>query len=111
MSKEYQKLQGDYQAALAKSKAGDPAARTEKAKIAGELRQAEREAARSGTVLNPVIRGGKLIVQETPAPTRRSLQEEYTRSYDDNVQVKIDRKEAEPFVGTLRQFHRKRLGV
>lgn len=110
MSQKVQKLYEEYNGLLAKSKTGDKAAFTLKAEKMNEIRQVEREESRAGRFHNPLIRQGKLVIVTTETSSRRSLQEEYVRRFDDKVPVKIDRRDGrDPFVGTLQQFHRDRL--
>jgi hypothetical protein len=113
VSKEYQKLQQDYAAALAKSKGTTPEAKAafaDKARIMGDIRQAERESARAGTVLNPVHRGGRVEVESTPTHSKRSLAEEYVRKFDDKIPVEVEnRRTGETFRGTLQEYHARRL--
>lgn len=83
---------------------GKPGDKSDKAKIANEIRQMERESARSGVVLSAVYRGDKVIVETRDAPSKRSLQEEYCRKFDGEKQVEINGKPT-----TLRKYHEDRL--
>lgn len=107
MSVAYQKAHEKYRAlakaAMGKDVAAD-AAKIDKAKAMNEIRNIERQSARDGKVLNAVYKGDQVIVETTDAPTKRSLQEEYVRKFDDNKRVVIDGKEQ-----SLREFHSKRL--
>ncbi len=103
MSKEYEQMHAAYADA---QKKGDMA---QKAKIMGEIRQAERESARKGVVLNPVMKGGKLTVQATETSSKRSLQEEYVRKFDDKIPVPLSNATDGTVTATLRGHHAKRL--
>jgi hypothetical protein len=111
VSKEYQKLQQDYAALVAKSKGGDLAARADKARVMGEIRQMEREGARKGELLNAVARaGGRIDVEVIETFSKRSQQEEYVRRFDNKVPVEIEnRRTGEKYTGTLQKWHSKRL--
>lgn len=83
-----------------KALAADPAKRADKVKIHQEVLAMEREAARDGVLLEAGVRvseGGE---------TKKSLQQEYCRKFDDEVPVKLNDKET-----TLRKYHKTRLGV
>lgn len=109
MSKELTTAYAKYNELNGKSKAGDKAAQAEKPKLMNEIRNIERQSARDGVVTNPVTRRDATVIETKNTSSRRSLQEEYVRRFDDKVQVKIDQRGAAPFTGTLREFHSKRL--
>ena len=109
MSKEYAKAYESYNAAVAKSKAGDQGAKAEKATIMADIRNMERQSARNGTVLNPIAQGKNIAVQVTETSSRRSLQEEYTRKFSAETPVKIKTRDGAEFTGTLREYHANRL--
>lgn len=93
-----------------KSAAGDLQAKKEKAKVGETLRAMEREANRSGTVLQPSWQGDGVVVKKKEGPSKRVLQEAALLKYDDEKPVEIaERAGEEPRVTTLRQHHRKRL--
>ena len=90
--------------------AGDPKARGDKAKAMQEVIAIEREAAKAGTILSATYRGDKVVVDTKHTESKRSLQEEYVRSFDGEVTVQLaDSAGGEPKEQTLREFHRKRL--
>jgi homoserine trans-succinylase len=114
---DYIKAQEKYHA-LAKAAAnGDKQAHADKAKAMNEIRAIEREAARSGTILKAVRRGDKFVVQQEQTDSKRSLQEEYIRKFDNEVTAMLpdlDVKDVDPKKRplkeqTLREFNRKRL--
>ena len=117
MSTEYIKAQEKYHALLKASQAGDKQAFADKAKVMNEIRSIERDAARAGTILKAVRRGEKVTVQQEHTETKRSLQEEYVRKFDDQVTAMlpdVDVKDVDPKKRplkeqTLREYNRKRL--
>jgi hypothetical protein len=114
---DYIKAQEKYHALLKASQAGDKQAFADKAKAMNEIRAIEREAARSGTILRSVRRGEKFTVQQEQTESKRSLQEEYVRKFDNEVTAMLpdlDAKDIDPKKRplkeqTLREFNRKRL--
>lgn len=114
---EYAKTVDTYKTLAAKARAGDKQALADKAKAMNDIRSIEREAAGAGKILaragaiaprtsptekrRPVSASG--VVRETS--TKRSLQEEYVRRFDDKKMV--DLGDGKPT--TLREFHSKRL--
>lgn len=89
-----------------KALAADPAKRADKTKAHLEVLAMEREAARSGVHLEAGVK-----VSEG-GDTKRSLQEEYCRKFDDEIPVKLAAKVGEePKETTLRKYHKQRLGV
>lgn len=104
MSAEYKKLHESYRNLAAKAKAGDKEAHAAKAVVMGEIRHAEREAANAGKPLSATYQGESVVVNVGEASSKRSLQEEYVRKFDDERPVNINGEEQ-----TLRQFHRRRL--
>ena len=104
MSKEYNEANARYAAMAAKAKGGDKDAMKEKAIIVSEMRQMERAAARDGRVLNAVNNKGKIEVKTETAESKRSLQEEYVRKFDDKKPVVLEGRQT-----TLRAYHRERL--
>jgi len=109
VSKEYTKAYESYNAAVAKSKGGDQGAKAEKVTIMADIRAMERQSAREGTVLNPVMQGKNIAVQVAKTSSRRSLQEEYTRKFNERTPVKIQTRDGTEFTGTLREYHTGRL--
>ena len=113
---EYAKTVDTYNALAKKAKGGDIVAREEKAKAMADIRAIEREAAREGKILR---RAGSALpgdgankrrvitqsglVGETAS--KRSLQEEYCRKFDDKRPV--DLGDGKPI--TLREYHTRRL--
>lgn len=93
----YEAANKRYAEALAKSKTGDAVAFADKAKIVGEIRQMERDAAKQGTI----IENGKHLGE---TETKRSLQEQYVRKFDNERPVNINGKET-----TMQAYHRDRL--
>lgn len=104
MPTEYEVAHTKYRTLAAKALEGDPVARKDKSKAMQEIVSIEREAAKTGTILNAVYRGDKVVVETQTAPSKRSLQEEYVRKFDGEKTVMIDGKEQ-----TLQQYHSKRL--
>lgn len=102
MSAEYKKAQAAYADAAAKASNGDKAAHKEKAKLMNDIRAIERDSARNGTILSYVPNKGEVVTKSTSS--KRSLQEEYVRKFDDKTPVQIDGKTT-----TLQEHHRKRL--
>jgi hypothetical protein len=102
----YQQLHEQYNSLLAKSREGDKAAFKAKAEVMNEIRNVERESARAGKVISYAHdpKTGKGAVIEKRTTSKRSLQEEYIRKFDDKKVVKIDGKET-----TLQDWHRSRL--
>lgn len=101
---QYQKLHQDYRVLAAKAAEGDKAAKSDKARVMNEIRAIEQESARDGRILNAQYRGDTVAVEVKETHTKRSLQEEYVRSFDDEKTVMIGGKEQ-----TLREYHSKRL--
>lgn len=100
MSAEYKKAHERYRQAVAQQ------AKPERAKIMNEIRQIERDSAREGKVLSATYKGDQVVVSVTDAPTKRSLQEEYVRKFDDKVKIPlIEGKDPQ----TLREYHSQRL--
>lgn len=106
---EYKKAVQTYNALAEKAKAGDKQAHADKAKAMLEVRQIQRQAAREGTILSHNMKEGQVVVSTEDAPTKRSLQEEYVRSFDDKAEVKVGNQHQEEQVTTLRKYHSKRL--
>jgi hypothetical protein len=104
MAKEIEKAYADYQALAKKAANGDLQAKQDKAKAMGEIRQIEREAARAGTILKTKLVGDRVVATEEQTSSKRSLQEEYVRKFDDKAKVRIGGREQ-----TLAQYHRARL--
>lgn len=104
MSKEYEKAYREYSALAQKANDSSIEAKDrnqafkDKARAFEQVRGAEREAARQGTIL------AKGQVVKENIPTKRDLQSEYIRKFDDKTPVVIDGKET-----TLQAFHRRRL--
>lgn len=113
MPSEYEKAHAKYRELAKAATGGDAQAHKDKAKAMQEIRAIEREAARAGTVLNAKYQGDKLVVKTEQADSRRSLQEEYVRKFDDKkkVMLPVDPREpeGERRAQTLREFHRRRL--
>jgi hypothetical protein len=104
MSAEYKKLHESYRNLAAKAKAGDKDAHAAKAVVMNEIRQAERESARAGKVISAQYQADSVVISTEETSSKRSLQEEYIRKFDDERPVTINGQEQ-----TLRQFHRRRL--
>jgi hypothetical protein len=104
MSAEYQKAHTTYRTLAVKSLEGDAQARKDKAKVMQEIVAIERQSAKDGVNLSAVYKGDRVTVESTNSPSKRSLQEEYVRNFDDEKLVKIDGKEQ-----SLRAYHSKRL--
>lgn len=105
MPTDYEKAQAKYRELQQKSAANpsDKALREDKVKASLEVRQIEREAARSGTHLI----GGRQVAQ---GRSKRSLQEEYVGKFDNETPVELPEKAGEPpRVTTLQKHHSKRL--
>lgn len=85
--------------------------RADKVKASLEMREIERAANRDGKPLLTEQRGDRLIVRtQENVPTKRELQGEYIRKFDEEKRVRIaDRPGEEPKEQTLREFHGKRL--
>lgn len=110
MATEYETAHKKYRDLVKAAAAGDATAKNDKAKAMNEIRNIEREAARAGTILSAVYRGEKVETRAEQASSKRSLQEEYVRKFDEKVTVSIpDKAGEEPKEQTLREFHRKRL--
>lgn len=101
---EYEKAHTTYRELAKKAVAGDKQAHADKARAMNEIRAIEREAARSGEVLTATYKGDRVAVDVKRGDTKRSLQEEYVRKYDNDAVVTLGGKEQ-----TLQQFHRQRL--
>jgi hypothetical protein len=102
---QYEKAWEAYNKAAAIAKTGNGQAKEEKAKIMNEIRQIERAAARDGKILNARPgTDGTVTVEVKEIDSKRSLQEEYVRKFDDEKVVKLGGKET-----TLRKYHAKRL--
>jgi hypothetical protein len=111
MSAEYKKAHEAYLKAAEAARGGDKDAFKAKAKIVNEIRQMERLANREGRPLNAVYRDANTVeVQVGNAPTKRSLQEEYVRKFENR-----GAGGEEPIVSVggknqkLSEYHRKRL--
>lgn len=110
MSAEYKKAHERYRQAAAlhvrgQGLDGKPLeGRSDKAKIMGEIRQMERESARDGKVLSAVYKGDQVVVNSKEISTKRSLQEEYIRKFDEEKTAMLNGKEQ-----TLREYHAGRL--
>lgn len=101
----YQKAHQKYREAV-KSGSRPADGQSDKARAMNEVVAIEREAAREGINLSAAYRGDQVVVSHTEGDTKKSLQQEYVRKFDNEVETKIDGKEQ-----TLRDWHRKRLGV
>lgn len=109
---EYKKEWAAYDEAAKKSAGGDKQARSDKARIRETIRRMEREDARDGRIVTPVRNRGGVAVEVDDVDNKRSLQEEYCRKFDKDVTVMIpDKPGSPPKEQTLREFHRKRLGL
>jgi len=102
--KEYVELHARHRALCEKSQESDgkdKAVRKEKATVMQEIRQIERESARRGVHLD----GGAVLSEHD---SKRSLQEEYCRRFDNTNPVKLNRggREVED---TMQGHHRARL--
>lgn len=108
MSKEYEQAYRKYNELAKAAAGGNEAAKADKAKAYQEVRAIERSAARSGTILKPVQKTptGPVTIEAKEASSKKSLQEEYARRFDDKAQVVLNDQKT-----TLRQYHAKRLGV
>lgn len=108
--KEYKALHEQYRKAVTASQTAElqkdrDVAKRDKARLMGDIRAVEREAARNGQLLSAVAgAGGEVRVDVRETETKRSLQEEYCRKFNDEAPVKIGGREQ-----TLRQYHRRRL--
>jgi hypothetical protein len=103
--KEYQKLVERYTQAATAARFGDKAAHADKAKIMNEIRHVERSEAKAGRVLSRnVTLDGRVEVGAVEVDSKRSLQEEYVRKFDDEKIVKLGGAET-----TMRKYHAKRL--
>lgn len=101
----YQTLRQKYHDTAEASRNGNKQAFVDKAKLMSDVRAMERDAAREGTILIPTRdTAGKVQVKTSSAPSKRSLQEEYVRKFDDKKQVKIGDR-----VTNLREYHSERL--
>lgn len=101
---QYQKLHQDYRALAAKAAEGDKDAKRDKARVMNEIRATEQESTRNGRILSAQYRGDTVAVEVKETHTKRSLQEEYVRSFDNEKTVMIGGKEQ-----TLHDYHSKRL--
>jgi CTP-dependent riboflavin kinase len=106
---EYKKAWQTFKALDAKSAGGDKEAQREKIKVMQDIQSIERQAAKEGTILSATINGEQVTVQTKDAPTKRSLQEEYCRKFDDESLVKVGNATDGEEVTTLRKYHQKRL--
>ncbi len=90
---------------------GGADAKVSKAAMAQECREMEREGARDGQVLVPILeRNGRVRVEVQETTPKRELQGEYIRKFDEEVTVMIPDKPGGPQVEqTMRQYHSKRL--
>lgn len=103
--KNYAQAYAKYKELDTASRGGNTEARKEKQRVMQDIRVMERESARAGTLLD----GGKVVSR---SDSKRSLQEEYVRRFDDKaeVQVSVGKDDTKKeFKGTLRQYHAKRL--
>lgn len=101
MPSDYENAHAKYRELAAKARSGDAQAHADKAKAMNEIRNIERAAAKSGTILNMTPTG---VVQKQQVRSKQSLQEEYVHKFDDKNVVDVGGKPQ-----TLRQFHSKRL--
>ena len=105
MSAEYKKAHEAYRKLAEAVSGGNTDAKKDKIKAMNEIRSIERQSARSGEVLNARYEAnGSITIEKTPAPTKRSLQEEHLRRYDNDAKVFVGGKEQ-----TLREYHTERL--
>jgi len=105
MSAEYKKAHESYRKLAEAVSSGNTDAKKDKIKAMNEIRSIERQSARSGEVLNARYEAnGSITIEKTPAPTKRSLQEEHLRRYDNDAKVFVGGKEQ-----TLREYHTERL--
>ena len=104
MASDYEKAHAKYRELVKAAQNGDRQAHADKAKAMNEIRAIEREAARAGTILSATYNGDKITATSTSAPSKRSLQEEYVRKFDEDKTVTLNGKEQ-----TLREYHSKRL--
>jgi len=108
MATEYEQAHENYRKLVKAAAGGDKKAFEEKAKAMGAIREIERNSARAGTILSATYKGEKIETSKEQTESKKSLQEEYCRRFDDKVKVQIS--EDVPAV-TLRQHHKQRLGV
>lgn len=102
----YEKAYSQYLQVAAAAKSGDRGAFAAKADALRECRNIKRESARGGLVLNvKSIKGEKVQVDEKNTNTKRSLQEEYARRFDDKIPVNLGGNKPV----TLQEYHRRRL--
>jgi hypothetical protein len=104
MASDYEKAHAKYRELATKAMQGDAQAHKDKAAAMQEVRNIERQSARSGVVLSLVRTGAGFQEQRKEVDTKRELQEQYVRKFDDKNVVKIDGKET-----TLRAWNSKRV--
>lgn len=132
MSAEYEKAWNRYRELADRAAKGDQQAKREKARVREETHAMEREAAKAGRILSPIVgRDGKVKADVRETDTKRDLQSEYVRRFDNSKPVVISsgRPEEQPIVTdpngkpavdehgqamrgkvqTLRQYHAKRV--
>lgn len=108
-SKAFEAANRKYQDIVEKTRTGAPVPAGDKAKAKLEVRNIERQAAREGVILSAENRGGGFVVSTQDAPSKRSLQEQYVRGFDDKSQVMLPGRNGQPEPTTLRDYHAKRL--
>jgi hypothetical protein len=104
-TKNYEALHKKYAEA---AKAGKP----EKKQIMLDIIQIEREAARGGEILSyEHVSGGQYATKVQNTRSKRSLQEQYVDSFNDEAKVMLPHplKGGEPRPTTMREYHRERL--
>ncbi len=104
MPSEYQKAHETFRQLQEAATGGDAAAMKEKHKVMKDIIAIERDAAKEGTLLTPIYKADKVIIETEKTSSKRSLQEEYVRKFDGETVVNVGGKEQ-----TLQQFHAERL--
>lgn len=86
--------------------AGGIDARESKAQLRQECREMERESNRDGQIMTATVnRSGRVSVEVKEADSKRDLQGEYLRKFNNEAPVRVGGQDQ-----TLRQYHKKRLG-
>lgn len=106
MPSEYENAHAEYRKLAKAALEGNEQARRDKSKAMQSIIEIEREAARAGTILNAVYKGDKIETIKEQTESKRSLQEEYCRKFDNEKKVQMG--EGQPPV-TLREYHKSRL--
>jgi CTP-dependent riboflavin kinase len=101
---DYEKATTEYRKLAKAALEGDKVAHKEKAQAMLAIRKIEREAARAGTLLSIENRGDRVVAKEQATSSKRSMQEEYVRKFDDKTEQTINGEKT-----TIAGWHRKRL--